>query len=50
MQLLQGQHLSGAAMVERLQQGARALLQSLDHRGTGEVLALQELHRELPGH
>ena len=27
--------------------GARALLHSLDHRGTGEVLALQELHREL---
>jgi carbamoyl-phosphate synthase large subunit len=27
--------------------GARALLHSLDHRGTGDVLALQELHREL---
>ena len=27
--------------------GARALLHSLDHRGVGEVLALQELHKEL---
>ena len=27
--------------------GARALLHSLDHRGAGEVLALQELHKEL---
>ena len=27
--------------------GARALLHSLDHRGTGDVLALQELHEEL---
>ena len=28
--------------------GARALLHSLDHRGTGDVLALQELHKGLP--
>ena len=27
--------------------GARALLHSLDHRGVGDVLALQELHKEL---
>ena len=27
--------------------GAKALLNSLDHRGKGEVNALQELHREL---
>ena len=27
--------------------GAKALLNSLDHRGTGEVNALQELHKEL---
>ena len=27
--------------------GARALLHSMDHRGVGEVLALQELHKEL---
>jgi carbamoyl-phosphate synthase large subunit len=27
--------------------GAHALLHSLDHRGAGEVLALQELHKEL---
>ncbi|GAA5009043.1 carbamoyl-phosphate synthase large subunit [Pseudoluteimonas lycopersici] len=27
--------------------GARALLHSLDHRGAGDVLSLQELHREL---
>ncbi len=27
--------------------GARALLNSMDHRGAGEVLALQELHKEL---
>ncbi|WP_240126149.1 carbamoyl-phosphate synthase large subunit [Thermomonas alba] len=27
--------------------GARALLHSLDHRGAGDVLALQELHKEL---
>ncbi len=27
--------------------GAKALLNSLDHRGSGEVNALQELHREL---
>ena len=27
--------------------GARALLNSLDHRGTGEVNSLQELHKEL---
>jgi len=27
--------------------GARALLHSLDHRGAGDVLSLQELHKEL---
>ncbi len=27
--------------------GARALLHSMDHRGVGEVLTLQELHKEL---
>ena len=27
--------------------GANALLHSLDHRGAGNVLSLQELHREL---
>jgi carbamoyl-phosphate synthase large subunit len=27
--------------------GARALLHSLDWRGQGDVLSLQELHREL---
>ncbi|MBS7455929.1 carbamoyl-phosphate synthase large subunit [Coralloluteibacterium stylophorae] len=29
--------------------GARALLQSLDHRGEGDVSSLQELHQELHG-
>ena len=28
--------------------GANALLHSLDHRGAGDVLSLQELHKELP--
>jgi carbamoyl-phosphate synthase large subunit len=27
--------------------GANALLHSLDHRGAGDVLSLQELHKEL---
>ena len=27
--------------------GARALLHSLDHRGQGDVLSLQDLHKEL---
>jgi carbamoyl-phosphate synthase large subunit len=27
--------------------GASALLHSLDHRGAGDVLSLQELHKEL---
>jgi carbamoyl-phosphate synthase large subunit len=27
--------------------GANALLHSLDHRGKGDVLSLQELHKEL---
>ena len=27
--------------------GANALLRSLDHRGAGDVLSLQELHKEL---
>ena len=43
-------------MVQRMQQrvtysttiaGARALLNSLDHRGKGDVNALQALHQEL---
>jgi carbamoyl-phosphate synthase large subunit len=29
--------------------GAKALVHSLEYRGTGPVLALQELHKELQG-